>query len=188
VSSKTCPPGVIGVVTRRGSGGHSESRAIADDFNDYFRAVFPKAVAVAQRVTRDRAAAEDAAIEALAKAHFRWHRIGRHTWRDAWVLRVAINEAIRRLPRPDAGAVVETSDLADAVALRQTLTAALLKLPRRQCEVIALRYLVGLSETEIADALQISHGSVKTHLRRGLSRLRETEGRNLKEEQLAQLA
>lgn len=175
------------VVTPRSSGGHAEVRAIPEDFDDYFRAVFPKALAVAQRVTCDRAAAEDAAIEALAKAHFRWRRIGTHPWREAWVLRVAVNEAIRRLPKPEASAFVETSDLADTVVLRQTLTVALRKLPRRQCEVIVLRYLVGLSETEVADALQISHGSVKTHLRRGLSRLREIVGRNLKEEHLARL-
>ena len=103
-------------------------------------------------------------------------------------MRVAINEAIRRLPRsaeavPDKG----SSDLADEVVLRQTLAVALAKLPRRQCEVIAMRYLLGFSETEVAAALNISHGTVKTHLRRGIARLRETVGRTLKEEHLARL-
>ena len=59
----------------------------ADDehgFEAFFRAVFPKAVAVARRVTGDRAAAEDAAIEAMAKAHLRWRRIGPAPWREAW--------------------------------------------------------------------------------------------------------
>ncbi len=150
--------------------------------------MFPRAVAAAYRITSDRPAAEDAALEALAKAHYRWSRIGSETWRDLWVLRVAINEAIRRLPR--SGEAIRdkgSEDLAEEVVLRQTLVAALAKLPRRQCEVIAMRYLLGFSETEVAAALNISHGTVKTHLRRGMSGLRGTVGLALKEEHLARL-
>jgi DNA-directed RNA polymerase specialized sigma24 family protein len=51
-----------------------------------------------------------------------------------------------------------------------------------------MRYLLGLSETEVAAALNISHGTVKTHLRRGITALRGTVGRTLKEEHLARLA
>ncbi len=160
-----------------------------EEFDRFFRAVFAKAVAVAQRVTGDSASAEDAALEALAKAHLRWAKIGGEPWRDIWVLRVAVNEAIRRLPRPRAiPRQLDASDPADAVALRQTLTAALQRLPHRQREVIVMRYLLGLSETEVASALDISHGTVKTHLRRGLAAVRQTLGRNLKEEHLARLA
>lgn len=84
--------------------------------------------------------------------------------------------------------LAEASDPADEVVLRQTLAVALGKLPRRQCEVIVMRYLLGLPETEVATVLKISHGTVKTHLRRGISGLRESVGRNLKEEHLARLA
>ena len=41
-------------------------------------------------------------------------------------------------------------------------------LPRRQREVLVLRYYDGATETEIAEALGISVGSVKTHASRGL--------------------
>jgi RNA polymerase sigma-70 factor (sigma-E family) len=159
-----------------------------DDFDSFFRSVFPRAVAVAQRVTGERAAAEDAALDALAKAHFRWHRIGTQSWRAAWVLKVAVNEAIRRLPRPHAvERTPETRDPSDDVALRQTLTAALQKLPRRQCAVIVLTYLLGFSEAQVAAALGVSHGTVKTHLHRGMSALRGTVGQNLKEEHFARI-
>ena len=171
-----------------GDGGATAGKG-PDDFDEFFRGVFPKAVSLAQRVTGDRAAAEDAALEALAKVHLRWNKIGAQPWRDVWVFKVAVNEAIRRLPRPRTlPRLLVTSDPADEVVLRQTLTAALRKLPRRQCEVIVLRYLLGLPETQVADVLNISHGTVKTHLRRGISGLRETVGRNLKEEHLARLA
>jgi DNA-directed RNA polymerase specialized sigma24 family protein len=90
------------------------------DYDQFFRAMFARTVAAAYKVTCDRAAAEDAAVEALAKAHYRWARIGQEPWRDLWVLRVAINEAIRRLPRsPEAISEVRSKDLADEVVLRQ---------------------------------------------------------------------
>jgi RNA polymerase sigma factor (sigma-70 family) len=142
-------------------------------FEAFFRAVFPKAVAVARKVTGEQAAAEDAAIEALAKAHLRWQRIGPAPWREGWVIRVAVNEAIRRLPRatPCVGSDVAsdnawTGDPAEEIAQRQALIAALQRLPRRQREVVVVRYLVGLSEIQVAEMLGISHGTVKTHLHR----------------------
>lgn len=172
----------------------SESTGGAGGYDPFFRAVFPRAVAVGQRVTGDRGAAEDAAVEALAKAHFRWARVSGLARPDLWVIKVAVREAIRRLPRDAAAdpatalAAAGAPDPAEAVALRQTLAPALGALPRRQCEVIVLRYLVGLSETEVAEALQISHGTVKTHLRRGIGALRRSIGQNLKEEHLVRLA
>lgn len=162
--------------------------AAGDDFDSFFRSVFPKAVNVAARVTGDQTAAEDAALDALAKAHFRWRRIADEPWREVWVLRVAVNEAIRRLPRHQPLDQPATAkDPADEVALRQTLTVALGQLPRRQCEVIVMRYLLGYSETQVAEALGISLGTVKTHLRRGMSALRGTLGPQVKEAHLARL-
>ncbi|HXW32484.1 MAG TPA: sigma-70 family RNA polymerase sigma factor, partial [Acidimicrobiales bacterium] len=79
-------------------------------------------------------------------------------------------------------------DLAEQVVLRQALAAALRRLPRRQREVVVLRYLVGLSETQVAQTLDISHGTVKTHLRRGIAGLRKTMDQDLTEEHLASLA
>src|ERR1017187_3957338 len=81
-------------------------RDSADDFDSFFRGVFAKTVAGAQRITGERASAEDAAVEALAKAHVRWKRIAGQPWREAWVYKVAVNEAIRRLPRPGAAVPV----------------------------------------------------------------------------------
>jgi RNA polymerase sigma factor (sigma-70 family) len=168
----------------------------ADDergFEAFFRAAFPRAVAVARRVTGEYTTAEDAAIEAMAKAHLHWRRIGPAPWRERWVLRVAVNEAICRLPRAVAGARDDVAsdngpDLAEEVVLRQALSAALRRLPRRQREVVVLRYLVGLSETQVAETLDISHGTVKTHLRRGLAGLRKDMAQDLKGEHLASLA
>jgi RNA polymerase sigma factor (sigma-70 family) len=144
-----------------------------ESFEVFFRRVLPRAVAAAQRVTGERASAEDAAVEALTKAHLRWSYLAGEEWRDLWVLRVSVNEAIRHLPRPArrVGAA-EGVDFAEMVATREMLGWALEALPRRQREVVVLRHILGLSEVEVAMALEISHGTVKTHLRRGLAVLR----------------
>lgn len=50
---------------------------------------------------------------------------------------------------------------------------AVRRLPRRQREVIVLRYFAGLPDCEVAGALGIAEGTVRTHARRGLGALRE---------------
>jgi len=158
------------------------------EFEAFFRTAFPKAVGLAWRISGDGSSAEDAAVEALAKAHVRWRRIGAEPWAEAWVMRVTVNEAIRALPRPlPVVPPPVPADPTDAVVLRHTLSAALGALPRRQCQVIVLRYLLGLSEPEVADFLGVSLGTVKTHLRRGLAGLRTTVAPSLKEKHLAHL-
>jgi RNA polymerase sigma factor (sigma-70 family) len=55
---------------------------------------------------------------------------------------------------------------------RRAVIAALAQLPRRQREVLALRYYLDLSEREIAETLRISQGAVKSHASRGAAALR----------------
>ena len=68
---------------------------------------------------------------------------------------------------PPADAEIDRS--VDAAQIMHAVGA----LPRRQREVLVLRYWNDLSEAEIADARGISVGSVKTHAHRGIARLAE---------------
>ncbi|MGH9292112.1 MAG: sigma-70 family RNA polymerase sigma factor [Acidimicrobiales bacterium] len=63
-------------------------------------------------------------------------------------------------------------DLEEDIVIHQALLTALSRLPRRQREAVALRYLADMSEVEVAHTLGISRGSVKTHVHRGLQSLR----------------
>jgi RNA polymerase sigma factor (sigma-70 family) len=54
---------------------------------------------------------------------------------------------------------------------QRVLVAALQKLPPRQREALVLRHWLGLKEAEIAEAMGISCGSVKTHTARGIAAL-----------------
>ncbi len=64
-------------------------------------------------------------------------------------------------PTPEAGAL--------GAAEHQRVVDALRRLPARQREALALRYYLDLGEREMAEAMGVSPGSVKTHLRRGLA-------------------
>ncbi|QRN79303.1 MAG: sigma-70 family RNA polymerase sigma factor, partial [Nocardiopsis sp. BM-2018] len=55
---------------------------------------------------------------------------------------------------------------------REAVITGLRKLPTRQREAIVLRYYGDLSEAQIADAMGISRGAVKSHTSRGISALR----------------
>jgi RNA polymerase sigma factor (sigma-70 family) len=76
----------------------------------------------------------------------------------------------------------QVGDESDQVVLRAALAAALLHLPRRQRETIVLRYLCDLSEADVAAALGVSPGAVKTHLHRALAALRSNIGPDFEED------
>lgn len=147
-----------------------------DDFDDFelvFARLYPLVARLAYRIVGNRESAEDIAAEACARALARWRHVGRLAHRDAWVLRVASNlalDAVRRRPPPPARQLESSTD--DVVLLRVVLTTALRGLPRRQGEVIVLRYLVGLPDREVAATLGIEEGTVRTHVRRALAALR----------------
>lgn len=159
----------------------------SEEFDRVFPELFASAFRAARRILLTEAEAEDAAAEALAKTLMHWRKVAGLAHRDAWVVRVAINCALdmarkRRGPpaQPDP-----IPDPADAAALRFALVAALSELPRRQREVIALRYLGDLSSVEVADALGISNNSVKKHAARAMHSLRNTVGPGLGEDSFA---
>jgi RNA polymerase sigma factor (sigma-70 family) len=145
-------------------------------FDDRFAALAAVAYRVAYRLLGSRTEAEEVAQEALARAFVRWKSVSGHD--EPWVARVATNLAIgrwrRRRPtvvfRDDLGAL---GPAPDALALeRLGLIEALSRLPRRQREAVALRYLADLSEREVAAAMHTTVGSVKQHTYRAIARLR----------------
>jgi RNA polymerase sigma-70 factor (sigma-E family) len=143
------------------------------EFDEFFDELFPRAQALALRILGNRGAAEDAAAEALTRAYVRWPRLRGLSYRDGWVLRVTSNlsiDAVRRRAAPTGP--MQVTDTEDLDTLRVALSAALHSLPERQRAVIALRYLSDLSEAEVANALGMAVGTVKSHTHRGLANLR----------------
>jgi RNA polymerase sigma factor (sigma-70 family) len=152
-------------------------QAVEERFIAAFGRLYSRALRVAYGVVGDVCTAEDVAAEALARAYAQWERIESLPWLEGWVLRVTANLALdiarRQRPLVDPPGVVESED---AIATRLVMVAALNRLPRRQREAVALHYLAGLTDDEVARALGIAEGTVKSHVHRGLVALRRSLG------------
>ena len=149
-----------------------------EEFRVFYERMDSRALRTAQRLVGNRAVAEDLAAEALARAFARWKQVRSHPNPDAWLLRVVGNLAIDHMRRdrsgshpPREGAASDRPD--DDAVLRVDLAQAVHRLSKRQQEVVVMRYLVDLSEEDVASSLGMSTGSVKTHLSRASGRLRE---------------
>jgi RNA polymerase sigma factor (sigma-70 family) len=151
------------------------------DYDQFFDECLPMVLNLARRLTGNSLQAEDIAVEALGRAFAHWERVRQMAHPRAWVMRVTTNLVIGQARKRKVPVVPALSqpDLADVVALRLALLATMLKLPRRQREAVALRYLVDLPEVEVAAAMGVTAGSVKKHLSRGLTTMRAALGPDL---------
>ena len=158
----------------------------APGFEQAFDELAPRAFALALKLVGNREDAEDIAAEALARTLAAWGRIGDRPWRDGWVLRVTANVAVDliRRRRPSELMADLPTDVLD-VEERISVRAAVGLLPKRQREVLVLRYFADLHDEDIAAALKISVGSVKKHAARGLAGARRRLGAENKEMNLA---
>ncbi len=151
-------------------------------FEAFYREEYLSVVALSYALGGSRAAAEDLAQEAFLRAHREWERVGRMEAPGAWVRRVAINLARSRLRRLRS----ETAARARLTATPTTLMAPsseydafwdeVRRLPSRQAQAIALRYVDDLSVSEIADVLEVAEGTVKALLHQGRERLQRQLG------------
>lgn len=133
------------------------------------------------------AEAEDVVQMAFVKAYRSLHRFRDGAAFRPWLLRIVVNEtrnAIRADQRRRTateraalldGDPVDESDPAGMALLderRAALHAALLRLPKRQRQVVVCRYLLDLDEQESAEVLGWPRGTVKSRLHRAMKQLR----------------
>ncbi|MEO3824328.1 RNA polymerase sigma factor [Actinomadura sp. B10D3] len=181
-----------------GAGGDSAAgevvAALADDLDAGFAALYEAyrgpVFSTALRLCGRWAEAEDLSAEAFLRAYralagYEADRIAELRPR-AWLLTILTNvwrnglrTAARRPPPgpiedapdpPDPGEGVE-----DAAARHETgreLAALLAELPRAQRAAVVLRHVTDLPVAEIAVILEVPEGTVKSHISRGLARLR----------------
>jgi RNA polymerase sigma-70 factor (ECF subfamily) len=148
------------------AGGSQEHR-----YADFYRTELPTLVALARALCGS-AAADDIAQEAMLTAYRRWDEVERFEEPQAWVRRVCANVAIstfRRQMVEVRGLVrlaARASELRDLDQPSEEFWSAVRRLPRRQAQCAALRYLYEMSGDDIARTLGITEGSVKVHLAR----------------------
>ncbi|MEM9745218.1 MAG: sigma-70 family RNA polymerase sigma factor [Actinomycetota bacterium] len=147
-------------------------------FEDFFRVEYPKLVRLGVALAPD--AATDLAQEALVRACRRWDEVAELDIPGAWVRRVMLNliadhrRSMRRRDRAISRLAARRVVLSDEVVadVDREWIAAVVGLPRRQAECVALHYVDELSIAEVADVLGVSSGTVKTSLSRARTTLR----------------
>lgn len=146
------------------------------------------ATRTAYLITHDVSEAEDAAQDAFVKAYGALGRFREGAPFRPWLLRIVANEAINRRKSAARRPTVELTDASDrslespasspegaAIAAddRAAVLAALGRLRDEDRLVISYRYFLDLSEQEMAEALGVARGTVKSRLSRAMARLRE---------------
>lgn len=156
------------------------SRPVPRGFSDFVAARGTALYRTAILLTRDHAAAEDLLQSALAKAWKAWDRIdGDH---EAYTRRIIVNEFSSGWRRKWRGEVptgalptIVSEDHSEQVVRRQSLVAAVGALPPRQRAVVVLRYFHDYTEAQIAEALDVTTGTVKSQAAKALATLRVSE-------------
>jgi RNA polymerase sigma-70 factor (sigma-E family) len=145
-----------------------------------FQHHYRRLVGLASLMVDDRGSAEEVVQDAFEGLYRSWGRLRDPHSAVTYLNRSVVNGSSSRLrrlrtertfdpPPPGTAPSAEVEGIADG--RRAALLEAVKALPRRQREVVVLRYFLDLSEEQIADWLGISRGSVKTHASRAIDTL-----------------
>jgi RNA polymerase sigma-70 factor (sigma-E family) len=155
-----------------------------DGFRDFVEARSPALLRSGWLLTGDWPAAEDLVQTALAAAWPRWASLRRPDAPELYVRKIMMNTFLRGRQRRWNGEIAtgrlpERAAYGDVFAVvdaRQSLLAALDRLPARQRAVVVLRYFADQTEAQTAAAMGCSVGAVKSHAAKALARLRDAAG------------
>jgi RNA polymerase sigma-70 factor (sigma-E family) len=153
-----------------------------EDFAEFVRQALPGLLRYGHVLTGNPHDAADLVQTVLEKVGSRWASVVRNTGDPvAYTRKAMANSHISRWRRsrresllaeiPDVRVVVDTDPFDN-----EPLWAALRGLPPRQRTVVVLRYYDGLSEAEIATALGVSRGTVKSQASKAMATLRTRLG------------
>ena len=138
-------------------------------------------VRLAALLVRDIPTAEDVVQDSFVAMHRSWQRLRNAESALAYLRHAVLNRsrsvlrhrAVVDKHRPNPPPDMPSAEYGTLVRLEQSaVVAALRKLPDRQREAIVLRYYADFSEAEVAAAMGISRGAVKSHTARAMAALR----------------
>lgn len=167
----------LGSVAAGRVNGRAADHAVTELYGLHYQSL----VRLSALLVRDVTTAEEVVQDAFVAMHGGWRRL-RDTDKALSYLRQSVVNRSRSVlrhravidkyapkPTPDAPSAEQG---AIAQLERSAVIAALRNLPERQREALVLRYYADLSEAQIADAMGISRGAVKSHTARAMSALR----------------
>ncbi|MBO0835925.1 MAG: sigma-70 family RNA polymerase sigma factor [Actinobacteria bacterium] len=148
------------------------------DFAEFYASAKDDCLRTVLAVTGNAQDAEELVAEAFARAWAGWRKVRSHPARRAWVVRTALNARVSRWRRLRREVVLDQAEFlvvpshVAADGVDGDLMAALLRLPIRQRQVVALRFLLGLDTADTARTLGLAQGTVRAHTTRALAALR----------------
>jgi RNA polymerase sigma-70 factor (ECF subfamily) len=151
------------------------------DFAEFYRSFRDDCLRTVLVIVGDQDSAQELVAEAFARACASWHTVSRHPAPAAWVVRTALNLNIsrwrrrrREVPVPDPAMLADRPAAATAAQdpVDPQIMAALLRLPARQRQVVALRLILDLDTSGTAQVLGITPNTVMAHMARALAALR----------------
>lgn len=156
------------------------SAAAEADFTSYVRARQDALIRFAYLVSTDVEAAKDLVQIALTKAYLHWDRVTELDAPDAYIRKIIVNEHMSWWRPAWRRREVISSPLvafSNPTALENhphdaELWAQIVALSPMQRAIVVLRFYEDLTETQTADCLGCSIGTVKTHSSRAMERLR----------------
>ena len=151
-----------------------------DTFDTLYRDAAGDVFAYVMTLLRDRAAAEDVTMAAFERAYRGRGRFDRRRGSErAWLFAIARNAALdelrrrkRTAPLIAEPAELDAADAGDPVR-RASVRAALEGLEPRERELVALKFVAGMSNAEIAAVTGTSESNAGTRLCRVVAKLRE---------------
>ena len=160
---------------------NGEIQVLLVGFDDFYRREYRLVVGFAYALTGRWSASEDLAQEAFTAAFKSWSTVQRLDKPGAWVRRVVANRSVSLFRRAAAEArglmrmASRTSGTSYPELSIETeyMWEWVRGLPRRQAQIVAMRYLGELSVAEIAAVLDLSRHTINTHLRRAMTTLGE---------------
>jgi RNA polymerase sigma-70 factor (sigma-E family) len=151
--------------------------AVIELYSAHYRSL----VRLAAVLVRDTPTAEEVVQDAFIAMHDGWQRLKDTEKALAYLRQAVVNRSrsvlrhrlvVERNPQKPPPDMPSAEHGALTLLERSAVVAALRDLPDRQREAIVLRYYADLSEAEIAAAMKISRGAVKSHTARGMAALR----------------
>lgn len=153
---------------------------LADSFEGFYRREWDPIVRLAWSLTGQRMVAQEIAQDVMLIAFRNWDRIANYHSPHVWVRRVTLHRCTSRYRRASTELRLLSRLARDrmfASAPEEALSQiwqAVGRLPVRQRQVVALRYLEDMTAASIAEILEIGEDTVRTHLRRAHDRLATT--------------
>ena len=156
-----------------------------DAFRRFYERRYGDMVRFAAFLTGDTDVADDVAQEAFVKVFDAWDRIADPERADAYLKTTVVNvvrgrhrrrQTAERQPEPHLTVVSSAEDDAMGRLSHQDVLDAVAALPLRQRACVVMRHWMRMTESEIAAHLDLSVGSVRTHVKRGTRTLQEELG------------